>query len=81
MFATLGINVTVVDGREVVLDFVDAEIIEALLVSMRKMGTTFPPGREGFERDEGTSTVASPLRRRVERTSTRTRCSTPSDAR
>ncbi|HET9481077.1 MAG TPA: FAD-dependent oxidoreductase, partial [Candidatus Polarisedimenticolia bacterium] len=39
IFATLGIEVTVVDKRERLLDFVDREIMEALSYQMRQHGT------------------------------------------
>lgn len=46
MFAMLGIEVTVIDQRPAILDFADAEIIEALLVHMREYGTTFRLGEK-----------------------------------
>jgi NAD(P) transhydrogenase len=41
MFAALGSNVTVVDGRPSMLDFCDPEIIEALRYHLRDLGVVF----------------------------------------
>ena len=41
MFAALGVEVTLVDKRDRLLDFVDAEIAESLSQQMRNMGCTF----------------------------------------
>jgi len=41
MFAALGVEVTLVDRRDRLLDFVDAEIAESLSHQMRAMGCTF----------------------------------------
>lgn len=41
MFAALGTDVTVVDGRNEMLDFCDAEIVEALRFHLRDLGMTF----------------------------------------
>jgi NAD(P) transhydrogenase len=46
MFATLGIHVTVIDQRPTVLDFADSEIVDALIVHMREVGTTFRLGEK-----------------------------------
>src|SRR5262245_8721779 len=46
MFATLGIEVTLVDKRERLLDFVDREIIEMLSYHLRQLGTTMRLGEE-----------------------------------
>ena len=46
MFAALGIEVTLVDKRPRLLDFVDAEIAEALSFFMRKLNCTFRLGEE-----------------------------------
>jgi NAD(P) transhydrogenase len=46
MFATLGIRITLLDLRPTVLDFADEEIIDALLVHMRELGTTFRLGEK-----------------------------------
>ena len=52
MFATLGVHVTVVDGRERLLDFCDREIIDALLYHARSLGMVFRLGEDviGIER-------------------------------
>lgn len=44
MFATLGVNVTVVDGRDRLLEFVDHEIIDTLLYHARSLGMIFRLG-------------------------------------
>jgi NAD(P) transhydrogenase len=46
MFSTLGVRVTVIDKRPRVLDFVDAEIIDALVYQMRQNRVTFRLGEE-----------------------------------
>ncbi len=46
MFATLGVHVTVVDGRERLLDFCDREIIDALLYHARSLGMVFRLGED-----------------------------------
>jgi NAD(P) transhydrogenase len=46
MFTALGINVTVIDQRPTLLDFVDREIIEALVFHMRQRGATFRLGEK-----------------------------------
>lgn len=46
MFAALGMQVTVIDQRPGVLDFVDEEIVDSLLVHMREIGTTFRLGEK-----------------------------------
>ncbi|MEX0728565.1 MAG: Si-specific NAD(P)(+) transhydrogenase [Planctomycetaceae bacterium] len=52
MFATLGVQVTVVDGRERLLDFCDREIVDTLLHHARSLNMTFRLGEEvvGMER-------------------------------
>ena len=51
--AAMGIEVTLIDQRPQLLDFVDREIIEALAYHLRQMGTTFRLGekvtRVGFD--------------------------------
>jgi NAD(P) transhydrogenase len=42
--AAMGVEVTVIDQRPQLLDFVDREIIEALAYHLRQMGTTFRLG-------------------------------------
>src|SRR5262249_11226805 len=53
MFATLGSQVTVVESRKRLLEFVDGEIIEALMYHMRENRVTFRTGEsvERVERD------------------------------
>jgi NAD(P) transhydrogenase len=46
MFATLGVKVTVVDGRERLLDFCDREIVDALLYHARSLEMSFRLGEE-----------------------------------
>src|SRR5260370_14415024 len=41
MFSTLGVAVTLVDGRRRILDFLDAEVVDALVHHMRSTGVTF----------------------------------------
>src|SRR5271156_5324089 len=45
-FAALGIEVTLIDQRPTILDFVDREIMEALAYHLRQMGTTFRLGEK-----------------------------------
>jgi NAD(P) transhydrogenase len=49
MFAALGVNVTVVDGREQLLEFCDREIIETLLYQARSLGMVFRLGESVVE--------------------------------
>ncbi len=44
MFATLGVRVTVVDGRERLLEFCDREIVDTLLYHARSLGMMFRLG-------------------------------------
>lgn len=44
MFAILGVEVTVVDGRQSILDFCDSEIIETLLFNCRMLNMRFRLG-------------------------------------
>lgn len=46
MFATLGVQVTVVDGRDRILDFCDREIVETLVHHCRSLGMVFRLGEE-----------------------------------
>lgn len=46
MFATLGVEVTVIDGRERLLDFCDREIVDTLLYHARSQGIVFRLGEE-----------------------------------
>ena len=61
MFAALGIEVTVVERRDRVLEFVDREIVDELIHQMRKRNVTFRFG-EAVERFE---VSAGPPRRGV----------------
>jgi NAD(P) transhydrogenase len=60
MFATLGVSVTLVDGRPRLLDFLDTEIVEALIYQMRSGGVTFRLGElvDRVELREGGRVVA-----------------------
>ncbi|HEX4415711.1 MAG TPA: Si-specific NAD(P)(+) transhydrogenase [Lacipirellulaceae bacterium] len=49
MFATLGVQVTVVDGRSQLLEFCDREIIEMLLHHARSLGMIFRLGESVVE--------------------------------
>jgi NAD(P) transhydrogenase len=49
IFAALGVEVTVVDQRQRILEFVDAEIMEALLYHMRQEGVILRMGEEVTE--------------------------------
>jgi NAD(P) transhydrogenase len=46
MFSTLGVRVTVIDKRPNVLDFIDAEITDALVYQMRQNRVTFRLGED-----------------------------------
>jgi NAD(P) transhydrogenase len=46
MLAALGVKVTLVEGRQRLLDFVDAEIIEALQYHLRQAGVTLRMGEK-----------------------------------
>ena len=46
MFAALGIKVTVIDGRERPLEFLDAEIVDELIHQLRKRMVTFRLGEK-----------------------------------
>ncbi len=59
MAAALGVAVTVVDAREEMLDFCDAEIVESLRYHLRELGVVFRFGERVTEvsaREEGTLT-------------------------
>jgi len=55
IFAALGVKVTLLDQRPVLLDFVDREIIESLCFQLRQLGTVFRLGEKvvsiGFDND------------------------------
>ena len=59
IFATLGTEVTLVDKRERVLEFVDSEILEALLYHMRQSGVVLRFGEEVTHCIEEENTVAA----------------------
>lgn len=44
MFAALGVKITIVDGRERLIDFCDQEIVDHLMFRARAMGITFRLG-------------------------------------
>ena len=46
MLATLGVQVTVVDGRERLLDFCDTEIVDTLIYHARSLGIVFRLGED-----------------------------------
>ena len=46
MVTALNIKVTVIEARPTILDFVDAEMIEALMYFMRQRGATFRLGEK-----------------------------------
>jgi NAD(P) transhydrogenase len=46
MFAALGVKVTLLDQRPILLDFVDREIIESLGFQLRQLGTVFRLGEK-----------------------------------
>jgi NAD(P) transhydrogenase len=56
MFATLGVEVTVVDRRDRPLEFIDAEIVDELIHQMRKRNVSFRFG-EAVERVETSDTT------------------------
>ena len=55
MFATLGVKVTLLDQRPILLDFVDREIVESLCFQLRQLGTVFRLGEKvvsvGFDQE------------------------------
>jgi NAD(P) transhydrogenase len=55
MFAALGVRVTVVDGRQRLLEFCDREIVDTLLFHARSMGVSFRLGEDviGIDLVEG----------------------------
>jgi NAD(P) transhydrogenase len=60
MFAALGSKVTVVDGRNTMLDFCDPEIVEALRYQLRELNVVFRFGERVVRvegRDRGTLTT------------------------
>lgn len=61
MFSALGVEVTVIDGRERPLEFLDSEIVDELIHQMRKRNVFFRLG----ERVESLSSDGSPTPRAV----------------
>jgi NAD(P) transhydrogenase len=61
MFAALGMDVTIIDGRTTMLDFVDREIVERLVASMRNQNAVFRLGENvvSVTRDETGRVVAT----------------------
>lgn len=49
MMATLGVRVTIIDGRERLLDFCDREVVDSLVYNARSMGVTFRLGENVAE--------------------------------
>ena len=41
MFAKLGVEVTIIDGRDRPLEFLDSEILDELIIQIKKMGVVF----------------------------------------
>jgi NAD(P) transhydrogenase len=68
MFAALGVQVTLVDRRPRLLEFVDAEIVESLSYQMRNMNCTFRLG-EGVDsvstREDGKAVAALKSGKRI----------------
>jgi NAD(P) transhydrogenase len=56
MFAALGVKVTLLDQRPMLLDFVDREIVESLCFQLRQLGTVFRLGEKlvsvGFDQEK-----------------------------
>lgn len=68
MFATLGVRVTVVDGRNQLLEFCDREIIDSLIYHARSLGITFRLGehvKSVIMRREGGAAVELESQKRV----------------
>jgi NAD(P) transhydrogenase len=55
MFAALGVEVTLIDKRNRLLEFLDAEIVDELIHQMRKQNVTFRTGEavEAIQRNDG----------------------------
>lgn len=55
MFAAVGVKVTLLDQRPILLDFVDRELIESLCFQLRQLGTVFRLGEKvvavGFDQE------------------------------
>ena len=62
MMATLGVRVTIIDGRERLLDFCDREVVDSLVYTARSMGVMFRLGENVAEvRRVGYNSVAVEL--------------------
>jgi NAD(P) transhydrogenase len=61
MFAALGTKVTVVEKRDTMLDFCDAEIVEALRFHLRDLAVTFRFGEEVTGVDVGSAGTVTTL--------------------
>ena len=61
MFAALGMDVTIIEGRTTLLDFVDREIVDRLVFLMRNQGAVFRLGENvvSVTRDETGRVVAT----------------------
>jgi NAD(P) transhydrogenase len=65
MFAALGVKVTLLDQRPMLIDFVDREMVESLCFQLRQLGTVFRLGEKvvsvGFdpEKDRVTASLES----------------------
>ncbi len=59
IFATLGVEATVVDKRREILEFLDGEILEALLYHLRQQGVIFRLGEEVTHVETESSTVTA----------------------
>ena len=59
IFATLGVEATVVDKRRDILEFLDREILEALLYHLRQHGVIFRLGEEVTHVEADSSTVTA----------------------
>lgn len=63
MFGLLGVRVTLIDKRPILLDFVDDQIVEALMYQMRNTGCTFRLGEDVSElRVEGKNQAVAQLK-------------------
>lgn len=62
MMATLGVRVTIIDGRDRLLDFCDREVVDSLVYHARSMGVTFRLGENVADvRRVGVNSVAVEL--------------------
>ena len=67
IFSTLGVEATVVDKRRDILEFLDREILEALLYHLRQRGVMFRFGEEvtGVEADSSQVTAYTESNKRI----------------